>query len=146
VNGMPLNVILSVATGSPVAWFVAEIFYLSVFKRRPSHSKNGQGATALTITCIAGTASGPSECMVVSSQNPLVPIGSDPANGAQPHLHACISTWIWLNATLQTFGLVGAPWSTPRRRKHAADSPNLLVTVRNVPAYIRLESSTSCSG
>ncbi len=69
--------ILSVATGSPVAWFIAEIFDLSIFKRRPSHSKNG--ATALTITCIAGTAPGPSECMVVSSQNPLVPIGSDPA-------------------------------------------------------------------
>ena len=122
VNGTPLNVILSVATGRPVAWFIAEIFDLSIFKRRPSQSRNG--ATARTITCIAGTASGPSECMVVSSANPLVPIGSEAPHGAHPRLHACTSTWIGLNATMKTFGLVGAPCNTPRRRKQAADNPN----------------------
>ena len=122
VNGLPLNVILSVATALPVAWSMAVMTDLRMFNRRPSQSKNG--VAAWTITCIAGTASEPSECNVVSSANPLEPIGSVPSSGAQPRLHALTRTWTGLNATLKTFGLVGAPCSTPRRRKQAADKPN----------------------
>ncbi len=107
MQGMLMNVILSVATARPVAWSIPEILNSRRINRGPSQSK--ARATARTITCIAGTTSGPSEYMdTASGATPTCPL----ERVSRMCNLRCIRDWIICELSGRTAGRLGYIRST----------------------------------